>query len=163
MQWILLALTICQTLLTISISVFFLNKICNIASNFLSDKIIIDRKKMLYEEYIKIIDSVGTAKELAYKKIYQTDVLPMSSSGYRFSKSELTEIQQRYVKLVIKLLGPEMFTDLLQIFGDERSIYLNFLYSFIFKLVEDEAKILEDVEENAEDEKSLAPSDFNVE
>lgn len=110
-------------------------------------------RKLLFERYDKILSILDLAKDIAYRKSYQEELLIQASSGYRLNDVEIGELGKKYVKLVLDCCGPATTRDLAEIFGNLDSLCLFLMHGFVSKSIEAEAQLLSiATDENSEED-----------
>lgn len=89
------------------------------------------------ENYLAVLQQ---QMDKAYSMIYNDRVIPYSLEGYRLSEEEYNNVLKDYINLVIKFLGPNLYSDLIDYFGDESSLMLNMTERFNTRYENDEIR-----------------------
>jgi hypothetical protein len=76
----------------------------------------------------------------AWDIIYKDRIFTYSAEGYRLDDKEHDEVMKEYVRLVIKMLGPKVHTDLVLLYGNEDTFIFNVLDYFNGKYEDDEIR-----------------------
>ena len=104
---------------------------------------IIYERKLLFERYDSLMSTLDQAKDLAFKKVYQEDLLTQINSGFRINNVEVSDLGTKYVHLVIDCCGPANLRDLITYFGDIDSLTLFLMHGFVLKVVETESSLID--------------------
>ena len=118
----------------------------------------ISRRKLCLDHYPELLSVLEQAKEIAFQKVWQEQILVQIGSGYKTDSKELGELGSDYVRLVLSLCGPKIKEDFIVIHGDTESVCLFLLTGFVNRTIEDEAKMLSiatDENSNTEDIQSV--------
>ena len=107
-------------------------------------------RKDLFKRFSEIMAIFESAKELAYNKLFRTDILTYSASGFRLNKDEIGKFQREYVKLVFQCCGPNISSDLEEIHGDLESLSISLVNDFISRVEQDESTITEAIKNQEE-------------
>jgi len=99
-------------------------------------------RSSIFLRFDKLMDILNQSKDIAYKKIYQEELIVHTSSGYKLSNEEIQIQGASYVKLVLTLCGPSVEKDLVSLFGNIDSICLFLIHGFITKINDNEAELL---------------------
>jgi hypothetical protein len=110
---------------------------------------IVDRK-LLLSNYAILYKIFEDCKATAYYVVFRRRILVQSSSGFRINKDETLKYQSEYIKLTLQMCGPKVVNDLLGIYGDLESLSISLSNDFIFRVEQDEEKVLSKVFEKPE-------------
>lgn len=105
-------------------------------------------KKLIYEHLLELLTIVEEAKELAYEKIYQDEIIVHVASGYRTNLEDMRSLQSNFVRLVTEFLGPNLMNDLRIIYGTDEAIFSLLVTYFNNRVTKDESKIFSSVANN---------------
>lgn len=89
------------------------------------------------ENYLAILQQ---QMDKAYLMIYNDRVIPYSLEGYRLPEEEYNHILKDYINLVIKFLGSNLYSELVDYFGDESSLMINITEHFNSRYENDEIR-----------------------
>lgn len=85
---------------------------------------------------------VEEAKQIAYEKLYQDDIVVYSASGYRTNLQDIQRLQKRYIELIVSFVGPRIVEDLKNLYGNEEAVYGLLITYFNNRVARDEAVFL---------------------
>lgn len=102
----------------------------------------LSRRRLCLDHYPEILSVLEQAKEVAFQKVWQEQILVQIGSGYKTDAKELGELGSDYVRLVLNLCGPKIKEDFTVIHGDIESVCLFLLTGFVNRTIEDESKML---------------------
>ena len=105
----------------------------------------LNKRRLCLDHYTEILSVLEQAKEIAFQKVWQEQILVQIGSGYKTDSKELGELGSDYVKLVLELCGPKIKEDFVIIHGNIESLCLFLLTGFVNRTIEDEAKMLTSV------------------
>ena len=105
---------------------------------FIKKWISIKKRMFIFDHYEEILLVLEQTKIIAYKKVWQEEIVLEGVSGFNIRSSKLKTVQNRYVRLISKFCGPAIMKDLEEIHGNIDSLILFLISEFITKLNEDE-------------------------
>jgi len=103
------------------------------------------KRKDLFNRYDKLIAILNGSKEIAYQKVFREDLLVHSGSGFKVDKSNMDDIQKKYLKMVFYSCGSKIIDDLTELYGDIESLSILIVNEFIQRVENDETIILDAV------------------
>lgn len=111
----------------------------------------------VFKRFSETLAIFEKSKELAYNKIFYSDIIVQSASGYKINKDETDKFQSKYIKLVFLFSGNSIINDLKILYGDMESICSSLANEFIHRVNQDESEILNKVSEisNEESEREI--------
>lgn len=109
-------------------------------------------KKLAMDKYVELLGVVEQSKAIAYKTVWQENLIVELGNGYKISDEEFARIKNKYVKFVLELCGPSVVDMLISIHGSLESLCLLLVMGLSAKIAEDEAKFLTGVEQGDPDE-----------
>lgn len=99
-------------------------------------------RKLIFENYVVLMSIVEEAKQIAYEKLYQDDIVVYSASGYRTNLQDIQRLQKRYIELIVSFVGPRIVEDLKNLYGNEEAVYGLLITYFNNRVARDEAVFL---------------------
>jgi hypothetical protein len=92
--------------------------------------------------------------EKAYDMIHKEHILAYSLDAYRIEEKDYARISKEFVKLVVKIIGPVIAKELVNLYGDETTFSFNLLDYFSTRYENDEIRntALEQITEKEVDE-----------
>ena len=115
------------------IFIYFILKIIREIYN----KIIIIKTIKLFAEYMVVLDY---HIKRAYEIIYKDKILIYALEGMHVKEEDFNLISQEFVKLVIKLLGPNLYKEFIFFYGNEETLIFNLIEFFNVKYEDDEIR-----------------------
>lgn len=76
----------------------------------------------------------------SYDLVFKDKILPYSIDGFKMNQEELDNVLKEYVTLVMKLIGPNLQTELENLFGDRISLLRNITEYFHNRLENDQIR-----------------------
>ena len=98
--------------------------------------------------------------EKAYDVVYKDQIVTFSSSGYKISGDDLETSKRNFVKLVINLMGPQLYNYLKGFYGGEGALINALIIWFTNKL--DNDQLLEIAEQELNPDGAEVPSVHNM-
>lgn len=68
--------------------------------------------------------------ERAYDLIHKDQILIYSLEGSRIKEEEINVVSENFVRLVIKLIGPTLYKEFLNLYGDDDTFIFNIIEYF---------------------------------
>jgi hypothetical protein len=110
------------------------------------------KREKIFGRFSETIALFIKAKETAYNKVFNEQILVHSSSGFRVNKNDIETTQALYIKFVFRFCGPDIINDLKIIHGDLDSVCATISNEFIQRVEQDESIITEKIIETNENE-----------
>jgi hypothetical protein len=101
-----------------------------------------------FKNYAEVSAIFETAKAKAYSKIFMSDILVQTSSGFKIDTKESERFQKEYISLTFSHCGPKIIDDLLRIHGNLDSICLQLASELMINIRKDEAAYNVTIQEN---------------
>ena len=105
---------------------------------------------LLFGRYEELFTIMSYAQDIAYKKIYQDEVIIQSVNGKRITNKELENLKNQFFKHVLLLCGPKVVEDFEILYGDLDAFCALLCTNFVSRLKDDEAEFLTKVTESEE-------------
>jgi len=121
----------------------------------------LDRRLKLFDHYEYIYFILDESEKTVYEKIFKTDIIVNSSSGYRLNKEDIEAIQKKYIREIMQCCGDSIINDLIEVHGDLESISIMLLNKFINRIQEDELSILNKVMDDDTDKLTSKEENLN--
>jgi len=85
------------------------------------------------ENMLKFLDRVSNT---AYLKVFKEDVLVNHGSGYRVTTQHdvMEEATEKYISLIIELVGPRLLEDLISLYGNLDAMIAHLSTDFIYRI-----------------------------
>lgn len=114
---------------------------------FISKQLISMKYIKSFVNYISVLDY---NMNKAYEIIHKDNILIYSLEAMRIEDAEFSAISHDFVNLVIKLLGPNLYTEFKKLYGNEETFIFNLIEYFNTRYEEDEIRkeSLESLSEN---------------
>ena len=101
-------------------------------------------KKLIIINQIKSFSNYVTVLEYyinrAYEIIHKDRILIYSLEGMHIKEDEFSTISQDFIKLVIKLIGPNLYMEFKSLYGNEETFIFNLIEFFNTRYEEDEIR-----------------------
>jgi len=78
--------------------------------------------------------------EKAYDIIHKDRILVYSLDGFNIKDEDLNKISSDFIKLVIKLIGPTLYKEFVNFYGDDETFLFNIIEFFTNKYEADEIR-----------------------
>ena len=92
---------------------------------------------VLYTHYMGILDY---NLKKAYEIIHKDRILIYSIEATRITDQEFNIVSQDFARLVIKLIGPTIYKELIELYGDEETFIFNIIEFFNSNYENDEIR-----------------------
>jgi len=80
-----------------------------------------------FSEYVAVLQY---HLERAYDLIHKDQILVYSLEGSRIREEEVDKVSENFVRLVIKLIGPTLYKEFINLYGDDDTFIFNILEYF---------------------------------
>jgi hypothetical protein len=112
----------------------------------------IREKKKLIRNFDHIHAVLTFHMEGAYETIHKDNILIYSLDGIKPDEKEIDKLSHEFVKLTLKLTGPNMIQTFIDLYGDEETLFFVMLDYFNRKFEDDEirASALENLQNSEE-------------
>jgi len=107
-----------------------------------------------FEKYMTLLQYFMSK---AYDIIHKDRILIYSIEAMKISESEFSTISYDYAKLVIKLMGPNIFEDFIFYYGNQDTLIFNLVEYFNLRYEDDEVRnaALENLTQSDQGEESI--------
>ena len=120
----------------IFINIIFVYFILNIIQ-IIYKKIIIIKAIKSFSDYMIVLDY---HTKRSYDIIYKDKILTYALEGMHVKNNDFNSISQEFVKLVIKLLGPNLYKEFIFFYGNEETLIFNLIEYFNVRYEDDEIR-----------------------
>lgn len=103
----------------------------------LYNKFIIVKQIKSFSNYITVLEYYINR---AYEIIHKDRILIYSLEGMHIKENEFSTISQDFIKLVIKLVGPNLYKEFKSLYGNEETFIFNLIEFFNTRYEEDEIR-----------------------
>lgn len=101
-------------------------------------------KQLINMKYVKSFVDYTAVLEYnmnkAYDIIYKDRVLVYSLDAQRVKEEEFAAISNDFARLVIKIIGPTIFSEFVKLYGDEETLIFNLIEYFNTRYEDDEIR-----------------------
>jgi hypothetical protein len=87
-----------------------------------------------FADYIAVLEY---HMEKAYELVHKDQILVYSLEGSRVKEEEIDTVSQNFVRLVIKLIGPLLYEEFVNLYGNDDTFIFNVLEYFNTKYEDD--------------------------
>jgi len=100
-------------------------------------KLIIIKQINLFSKYTVVLEYYINR---AYEIIHKDRILVYSLEGMHIKENEFSTISQDFIKLVVKLIGPNLYKEFISLYGNEETFIFNLIEFFNTRYEEDEIR-----------------------
>lgn len=122
------------------IIIYLLNYIKNLKYSFNLSLHERKQRQSCILEFEKYTLTLRFFQEKAFEIIYKDNILIYSLEGLKPNNEEFNILAKKFLKLFLKLMGPNLVQEYIYFFGSEESFYLNMIEFFNTRYEDDEIR-----------------------
>lgn len=121
---------------------YFISVLIAVESIFLKIMKFLEKRenKKLIKDFEHIHAILTFHMDGAYETIHKDNILVYSLDGVKPSEKDIDQISHEFVKLTLKLAGPNLINTFIELYGDEDTLYFVMLDFFNRRFEDDEIR-----------------------